>query len=371
MKRETVRAKPNQMAFGMLFGIIIAAAGALAIAGSGSAGAQTAPAKAGEPRVTGAAVQGETLTTTNGTWTGTAPITFRYRWLRCDTTGGGANGLNCTTIAGETRRTYILRRADVGHRIRSRVIASNADGTSRAKSKATPTVKASSTAGRPVNQKPPTISGTAQQGQTLTANSGTWTGGQPITYAYQWRRCDQSGGSCSDISGATNKTYVLTTADVGNTPRVRVTAENSLGSRAATSTPTAAVNKADAPVGSAVAISEVSLPNRLQIDQYTFQPNRLRKHGRVIARFHVSDSRNHSVVGALVFVEGVPLGQTAPSHAERSTEADGWVTFTIRATSRLQFKGTNRFAFFVRARKAGENPLGGVTARRLVAVRLG
>jgi hypothetical protein len=371
VKHETVRPKRNRIAPGALFAIIFAAAVALAIAGSGSAGAQTAPANQGDPAVRGAAVQGETLTTTNGTWTGTAPITFRYRWLRCDTTGGGVNGVNCTTIAGETRNTYILRRADVGHRIRSRVIASNADGTASANSNATPTVKASSTAGRPVNQTPPTISGTAQQGQTLTANPGTWTGGQPITYAYQWRRCDQTGGSCSDISGATSKTYVLTAADVANTVRVRVTAKNSLGSRAATSTPTAVVSKADAPVGTAVSISEVSLPNRLQIDQYTFQPNRLRKHGRVIARFHVSDSRNHSVVGALVFVEGVPLGQTAPSHAEKPTGADGWVTFTIRATSRLQLKGSNRFAFFLRARKAGENPLAGVTARRLVAVRLG
>jgi hypothetical protein len=251
--------------------------------------------------VRGTTVQGETLTTTNGIWAGTTPITFRYRWLRCDTTGGGVNGVNCTTIAGETRKTYILRRADVGQRIRSRVVASNADGTSSAHSNATPTVKASSTAGRPVVQKPPTISATAQQGQTLTANPGTWTGGQPISYAYQWRRCDQTGASCADISGATSKTYVLTTADVANTVRVRVTAKNNLGTRAATSTPTAIVSKADAPAGSAVAISEVSLPNRLQIDQYTFQPNRLRKRGRVIARFHVSDSRNHSVVGALVF----------------------------------------------------------------------
>lgn len=348
-----------------------ATAAALLVPGSGSARTQVAPANAGEPRVTGTPVQGETLTTTNGTWTGTAPITFRYRWLRCDTTGGGVNGVNCSTIAGETRKTYILRRADVGRRIRSRVIASNADGTASANSNATSVVKASSTAGRPLNSKPPTISGTAQQNQTLTANPGTWTGGQPITFAYQWRRCDSTGASCSDISGATDKTYVPTTADVGNTLRVRVTAKNSLGSRAATSTPTAAVTKAEAPVGSAVSISEVSLPNRLIIDQYSFRPNRLRKHGRLIARFHVSDSRNHSIVGALVFVEGVPLGQVAPSHAEKPTGADGWATFTLRATSRLQFKGSNRFAFFLRARKAGEDPLGGVSARRLVAVRLG
>jgi hypothetical protein len=344
----------------------------LFLPGGGGAAPLTAPRNVGEPRVTGATVQGETLTTTTGSWTGTAPITFRYRWLRCDASGGGVNGVNCTTIAGETRRTYILRRADVGHKIRSRVIASNADGTASANSNPTATtVRASATAGRPLNAKPPTISGTPQQNQTLTANPGSWTGGQPMTFAYQWRRCDQTGGSCADISGATDKTYVPTSADVGNTLRVRVTAKNSLGSRAATSTPTGVVTKAEAPGGSVVSISEVTLPNRLVIDRYVFTPNRLRRHGVIVARFHVSDSRNHSVSGALVFVEGVPLGQVAPSHAERPTAADGWVTFTLRATARLQLRGSNRFAFFLRARKAGEDPLGGVSARRLVAVRLG
>jgi hypothetical protein len=344
---------------------------ALVLPAGGAAVPQVAPQNTGQPRVTGPTVQGETLTTTNGTWTGTAPLTFRYRWLRCDASGGGVNGVNCATIPGETRRTYILRRADVGHRIRSRVIASNADGTASANSNATSTtVRASATAGRPVNAKQPTISGTPQQGQTLTANPGTWSGGQPIAFAYQWRRCDQTGGSCSDISGATQKTYVLTSVDVGNTARVRVTAKNTLGARSATSAPTAVISKADAPVGASVAISDVALPNRLVIDQYSFQPNRLRKHGRIVARFHVSDTRNHSVVGALVFVEGVPLGQVAPSHAEKPTDSAGYASFTLRATSRLQLRGSNRFAFFVRARKAGENPLGGVTARRLVAIAL-
>lgn len=356
-----------------LFGAAALAALTATLLPSGGAGAaQTAPQNTGQPRVSGQTVQGETLTTTNGTWTGTAPITFRYRWLRCDASGGGANGVNCTTIPGETRKTYVLRRADVGHRIRSRVIASNADGTASANSNATPgTVRASATAGRPVNTSPPTISGTPQQNQTLTANNGSWTGGQPMTFTYQWRRCDQTGGSCSNISGATNKTYVPGSADVGNTLRVQVTAKNSLGSRTATSTPTGTISKAEAPGGAVVAISDVSLPNRLIIDQYSFSPNRLRRHGRIVARFHVSDSHNHSVMGALVFVEGVPLGQVAPSHAEKTTDATGYVAFTLRATSRLQFRGSNRFAFFVRARKAGENPLGGVTARRLVAVRLG
>src|SRR5918912_1208483 len=123
-----------------LAGLAVAFAAALVVAGAGGARPAVAPKPTGQPRVTGTAIQGETLTTTNGTWTGTAPITFRYRWLRCDASGGGVNGVNCTTIAGETRKTYILTRADVGHRIRSRVIATNADGTASANSKATPGV---------------------------------------------------------------------------------------------------------------------------------------------------------------------------------------------------------------------------------------
>src|SRR6266540_155888 len=251
-------------------GVVLAA---LLVPGAGSAGPRTAPQNVGEPVVSGRTVQGETLTTTNGRWTGSTPMTFRYRWLRCDTTGGGVNGVNCTTIAGETRRTHILTRADVGHRIRSRVIASNADGTASANSNATPgVVQASSTAGRPVNTAPPTISGTPQQGQTLTANRGSWSGGQPQTYTYQWRRCDQTGGSCADISGATASTYVPKDVDVGRTLRVRVTAHNSLGARSATSTPTGVVTKAGVPSGNTISINDVALPNRLIIDRVQFSP---------------------------------------------------------------------------------------------------
>ena len=348
--------------------LLVSVAVALLLPSGGFARAQAAPKPTGQPTISGRAVQGRTLTTSNGSWTSTTPITFQYRWLRCDATGGGVNGVNCATIAGETRRTYVLGRADVGHRIRSRVIATNQDGTASVNSNPTSVVRGN--AGPPKNTQPPKIAGTAAENSTLTASKGSWAGAAPISYAYQWRRCDRNGGSCSSISGAAASTYTLKSVDVGNTLRVRVTAKNSQGSASATSAPTAVVTKAEAPSGSTVSINDVSLPNRLVIDQYSFQPNRLRRHGRLIARFHVSDSRNHSVMGALVFVEGVPLGQvTRPP--EQATGPDGYATFTIRATSRLQLRGSNRFAFFVRARKSGENPLGGVTARRLVAVRLG
>jgi hypothetical protein len=349
---------------------LLAAIGiAVLIPAAVSAGARAAPSPTGQPTISGTPVVGTTLTASNGSFGGTGPFNYTYRWLRCPSSGSGGNGQGCTAISGATFKRYTVRTADVGHRLRVRVTAANSEGSASEVSNATAIIRAA--AAKPSNTAPPTISGTPQVGQTLTANNGTWTGQQPIAYTYQWRRCDNSGGSCADISGATAKTYALTSADQGNTLRVRVTARNSAGTGSATSAPTGVIAKAEAPGGATVSISEVSLPNRLVIDKYTFSPNRLRRHGTVIGRFHVSDSRNHSVVGALVFVEGVPLGQTAPSHAEKTTDAAGWATFTIRATSRLQLRGSNRFAFFLRARKAGEDPLGGVSARRLVAVRLG
>jgi hypothetical protein len=92
----------------------------------------------------------------------------------------------------------------------------------------------------PITVSPPAVTGTAQQGQTLTAAPGTWTA-PDATFGYQWQRCDAAGANCADVPGATTSTYAVTTADVGSTLHVVVTATNRFGSAPAPSVQTAVV----------------------------------------------------------------------------------------------------------------------------------
>jgi hypothetical protein len=92
----------------------------------------------------------------------------------------------------------------------------------------------------PVGVAPPTVAGTAQQGQTLTATPGTWSAAD-ATVGYQWQRCDAAGANCAAVPGATTSTYAVTSADVGTTLRVVVTATNRFGSAPATTPQTAVV----------------------------------------------------------------------------------------------------------------------------------
>jgi hypothetical protein len=89
----------------------------------------------------------------------------------------------------------------------------------------------------PQNLARPSISGSPMLGQTLTANPGRWTG-NPARYAYRWERCSGVGTSCSGITGATGRTYVVAEADVGGTLRVAVRARGIVTSDLEASTPT-------------------------------------------------------------------------------------------------------------------------------------
>jgi hypothetical protein len=176
-----------------------------------------------QPLIVGQPVQGQTLIAGAGSWN-KIPTTTTYLWQRCN-----ANGRVCVAIAGATQEIYLPTVADLGHALTALVgvrvgrQAATAFGTS------TDPI----TAAELENTSPPLVGGILRVGQQLTADTGTWTGAQPIAYRYQWYRCDPGGAHCSAIRGATADTYRLVADDVDQTIGLTVTASNSTATTAA------------------------------------------------------------------------------------------------------------------------------------------
>jgi hypothetical protein len=201
---------------------------ALAVGGAAQAMQNVAPVNTAPPAISGTPTVGQTLTASDGTWSN-APTSFAYQWLRCN---GGGN--NCASVANGTQKTYTLVGADAGNTMRVRVTATNADGSSSAQSAQTASVTAATSSAAPKNTTPPTVSGTPKVGQTLTADTGSWSG-SPTSFTFQWQRCDADVATCSNVVGATGKTYGVSVADLGYRLRVAVTAHNAKGSASSTS----------------------------------------------------------------------------------------------------------------------------------------
>src|SRR5205807_134517 len=130
------------------------------------------PSNTSPPTITGEARQGQTLTEHHGTWSG-EPTSYSYQWLQCNSLGEA-----CLAIAGATAQTYVPVEADVGKAIRVQEVASNAGGPSSA---ATSAATAVVLPPPPSNIAPPTITGEAREGQTLTEHHGSWTN-NPTSY---------------------------------------------------------------------------------------------------------------------------------------------------------------------------------------------
>lgn len=234
----------------------------------------------------------------------------------------------------------------------------------------------------PQNTSPPRITGTAQEGKTLVGYRGQWSG-NPTDYNDFWVRCDQDGGSCANISGATDRNgYLLKSVDVGNTIRFKVRAKNGDGTMFASSVPSAVVtagattpppppvSNGCAKSGGSVPISGVSSPARLTIDQTQVSPSTITFGTRqVTGRFHVT-ACGGSVEGALVYVTAVPYGMFAIPN-EQATGSDGWATLQFSAKAGFPVSNKQQLlVMFVRARKNGESLLGGISTRRLVSFRV-
>jgi hypothetical protein len=335
------------------------------------------PMNTGEPSISGSPVDGQKLTGTTGTWTGTQPIGFTFQWVRCPSNGGAPDGSNCSSISGATGTSYTLVSADVGWRIRFRVTGTNSLGSQTVASNATPAVQAKASA-RPANTQAPSISGSMTEGATLTANRGNWTGTTPISYAYQWLRCNSNGGSCASIGGATGTQYKLTSSDVGRKVRLRVTAKNSAGSTSATSGEYAVVTAAGPsgvitlPSGEkSIPVSSVPAGQRLIVDRVQFAPNPIRSRTAPFSvQVRVKDTRGYVVRDAMVFVRSTPLVTTA-GQPRRPTLTDGWAAFQMTPRSSFpQPRNGYNVQFFVKAYRAGDPELAGVAGYRLVQVKL-
>jgi hypothetical protein len=176
--------------------------------------------------------EGQTITRVAPTFTGMT--TLAYQWRRCD-----KYGFSCVDLAGQTGLTHVFTAADaVGDKtLRLQATATNPNGTVVASSIATPVVQSLP----PVNTTSPAISGTTQDGQTLATTNGSWTSSSPVSYTYRWRRC---GVSCLFIAGANSSTYTLTSADVGSSVDVIVSATNTGGGTDATAGATAGISAA-------------------------------------------------------------------------------------------------------------------------------
>jgi hypothetical protein len=203
----------------------------------------------GDP-VAGTTVSGNALTVPRYGFQ--TPDLHRYRWYRCTSavaprawitalapSGFESNtmtGVNpaCTPIAGGIQSSVTVDPAWVGQYL----AAVGQSGLSTTAGSLNPGIFATesytSIQGRiivaapvaPSNTAAPTISGATVVGTQLTASPGTWAGSGPITFTYQWQRCNAAGDSCANIGDATSPTYILTAADLGSTVRAVVTGDN-------------------------------------------------------------------------------------------------------------------------------------------------
>ena len=176
---------------------------ALLVGGSAQGARKAAPANTSPPTISGTPRAGETLTAASGAWSGSSPISFAYRWQRCNKNGNG-----CNNIGGANNQTYTLQKGDAGRRMRVSVTASNSDGSAECRVGADGGDRRRAEAREHVaadDQPAP-----RKAGSTLTATAGAWTN-NPTSFDYQWRRCDTGGHNCNGV-GPNARTRTRSTA---------------------------------------------------------------------------------------------------------------------------------------------------------------
>jgi hypothetical protein len=139
MTRFTIRGRRWPIAL-LIAALALAIGAVFGTAQTGNAAATDKPSNTTPPTISGTPQSGSQLSASNGTWGGTTPITYTYRWSRCDKDGG-----SCSTVRGATSQTYNLQQVDVGTTLRVNVTATNSDGSANVTSVPTAVVTAPAT----------------------------------------------------------------------------------------------------------------------------------------------------------------------------------------------------------------------------------
>ncbi len=244
----------------------------------------------GAPIISGTAQVSETLTAdTTGIQddNGLDRVQYRFQWLSND-------GSTDTNIAGATDSTYTLVAADEGNTVSVRVSFTDRGGYAESLTSTSTEEVTASSQGDPVPTPEPTpnspatgapaITGAAQVGETLTADTSGISdtdGLSGATFGYQWISND--GTSDTNITGATSSTYTLVAADEGRYIKVKVSFTDDAGfGESLTSAATAAVDAApptpeptpDLPEGTVTGLTVSSdAPGSLTIEWDTPSPS--------------------------------------------------------------------------------------------------
>ena len=288
----------------------------------------------GAPTITGTAQVGQTLTA--GTTAimdanGLTSVSYTYQWIRVD---GGTE----TNISGATASTHTLVAADQGKTIK--VTVSFTDDASNAETLTSAATAAVSAAANTLATGAPTITGTAQVGQTLTAGTTAIMDADGLStpsYTYQWIRT--AAGVATDISGATASTHTLVAADLGTTVKVKVSfTDDASNPETLTSAATAAVSAAANTLPSAsdgTVMTNEDSAHTFAASRIQFLGRRPRRHARK-RRDHYASGFGHGDPGALGHACDCKPGGCGDKHRHsdlhpaRKRERDGLREFHLQ-----------------------------------------
>ena len=270
----------------------------------------------GTPAISGIAQVGETLTADTAGIAdadGLTNVTYSYQWIVNEGTAD-------TDIADATDSTYTLVAAAEGKTIKVRVsFTDDADNDETLTSAATGEVEA--LPNRPATGAP-TISGTAQVGEALTADTSGIAdddGLNNVSYSYQWL------GDDTDIAGATSATYTLAETNEGQTIKVKVSFADDADNRETLTSAATAVVATPEPPAKPTGLSPVVISH----DTVTLawdNPQDDSITGYVILR----RDREIHLVGTFVTITG-DTGSAQTTYTDETVEPDKEYVYRIKA----------------------------------------